>query len=73
MVWGTAPMVSVDAELEAVIVCGHGDGLAGVDHAGVDALGGDHDGTALGYAPLHDDRPDGGAGMLAARRGTCGR
>jgi hypothetical protein len=28
-----------------------------VDHAGMDALGGDHDLAALRYSALHDDAP----------------
>jgi hypothetical protein len=60
--------LAVQADLEAVLACGPGDDLAGVDHADVDALGGDHDGAALGHAALHDDRPGlwrGHAGCLA--------
>jgi hypothetical protein len=37
-----------------------------VDHADLDALGGDHDGAALGYPPL--PAPAAGAGRLAAWR-----
>jgi hypothetical protein len=51
----------VDVELEGVIVGRDGNGLAGVDHADLDSLSGDHDLAALGYPPLHRDRP-GGAG-----------
>jgi hypothetical protein len=39
-----------------MVVRGDGDGLAGVDHADVDSLGGDHDLAALGYSPLHRHR-----------------
>jgi hypothetical protein len=47
--------LAVDVELEGVVADRDRDDLAGVDHADVDALGGDHDGAALGHAPLHDD------------------
>jgi hypothetical protein len=40
--------LAIDVELEAVIADSDCDDLAGVDHADVDALGGDHDGAALG-------------------------
>jgi hypothetical protein len=39
-----------------VIGDGHGHDYSGVDHTDVDALGGDHDGAALRYAPLDYDR-----------------
>ena len=56
--------LAVDVEPETVVACGDGDDLVSVDHAGVDALGGDHDGAALRHAPLDDDRP--GAGWWRA-------
>jgi len=40
-----------------VVAGGHGDDLAGVDQADVDALGGDHDLAALGYPPLNRHWP----------------
>jgi hypothetical protein len=49
--------LAVDVELEGVVADRDRNDLAGVDHADVDALGGDHDGAALGHAPLHDDWP----------------
>ncbi|HET6191187.1 MAG TPA: hypothetical protein VFE59_29820 [Trebonia sp.] len=54
-----ADHLTVDDEPELVVLSGHGDVRAGVDHADVDALGGDHDGAALGDAPLDDRRSDG--------------
>jgi len=49
--------VAVDVEPEAVVVGGVGDDFAGVDHADLDPLGGDHDLPALGYPALHYDGP----------------
>jgi hypothetical protein len=54
--------LAVDVEPEAVIVSGDGDDLAGVDHADLDSLGGDHDLATLGYPPLHGH---GAAAVLA--------
>jgi hypothetical protein len=50
--------LAVNVEPEGVVVGSHGDDLAGVDHADMDALGGDHDATSLGYPPLHRYRPE---------------
>ena len=55
-----ADHLTVDDEPELVVLSGHGDLFAGVDHTDVDPLGGDHDGAALGHAPPDDDRPGGG-------------
>lgn len=64
--------ILADADLEAVVPGGHGDGLAGVDHADVDALGGHHDLPSLRHAALHCNWP-GGRRQAAARRAPRSR
>src|ERR1035438_6207250 len=56
--------LAVDDELEVAVLGDPGNGLAGVDHADLDFLGGDHDAAALRDAPLDGD----GAGRPAAAR-----
>ena len=63
--------LAVDVEPETVVACGDGDDLVGVDHADVDALGGDHDGAALRHAPLDDDRPGAGWWRAGCAAGTA--
>jgi hypothetical protein len=53
---GTTATVAVDIQPEAVVAGGHGDDLAGVDHADLDPLGGDHDLPALRHPPLNNQR-----------------
>ena len=53
----------VDGQPGAVAGGSFGDDLAGVDHSGLDALGGDHHGAALRRTALDDGRP-GGWGAL---------
>jgi hypothetical protein len=45
--------VTVDVQPEAVVAGRDGDDLAGVDDAGLDPLGGDHDLPALRYPALN--------------------
>jgi hypothetical protein len=60
--------LAVDAGLECVVPGGDGDDLAGMDHAGLDALRCHHYLAALGYSPPHCHRVE-TAGQLLVMSG----
>jgi hypothetical protein len=65
VVRGIAPIISppID-EPELVILSGHGDNLASVKQADLDALGGDHDLATLGPVTTTDESAESGACRL---------